>query len=60
MQSYSPNPAADARAAGLIRALLYACLLAPLLSACATTPPSEAHSIAGETAEPTRLTTNRK
>lgn len=35
--AYQPNPAADHRAARLIRWLLAACLLAPLLSSCATT-----------------------
>ena len=36
MQMYSPNPAADALAARLIRFLLIAGLLAPLVSSCAT------------------------
>ena len=57
MQSYSPNPAADARAAGLIRALLYACLLAPLLSACATTAQ---RAVRHEHAHPAYLNTARK
>ena len=51
---YVPNLRADARAARLIRALLCACLLAPLLSACATTAQ---RAVRHETAEPTRLIT---
>ena len=34
---YCPNPAADKRAARLIRWLLCACLVAPLLCSCAST-----------------------
>ena len=53
---YVPNLRADALAARLIRALLCACLLAPLLSACATT----AHrAVRHETATPTRLTATK-
>ena len=57
MQSYRPNPAADALAARFIRALLCACLLAPLLSACATTAQ---RAVRAEHAEPAYLNTARK
>ena len=53
---YSPNPAADALAARIIRALLCACLLAPLLSACATTAQV---AVRHEHATPTRLTATK-
>ena len=53
--AYSPNPAADARAVRLIRALLCACLLAPLLSGCATSL-AASDSSRLETARPTGIT----
>ena len=56
MQMYHPNPAADARAAGFIRALLCACLLAPLLSACATTAQ---RAVRHEHAHPATLTATK-
>ena len=57
MQMYLPNPAADALAARLIRFLLCACLLAPLLSACATTAQ---RAVRHEHAHPACLNTARK
>ena len=51
--AYRPNAAADALAATLIRALLCACLLAPLLSSCATTAQRHARA---EHATPACLT----
>ena len=54
---YVPNLRADARAARIIRALLCACLLAPLLSACATTAQ---RAVRHEHAEPAYLNTARK
>jgi len=53
--AYSPNPAADARAVRIIRALLCACLLAPVLFGCATSL-AASDSARHEHAEPTRLT----
>ena len=52
---YSPNPAADARAARLIRYLLLALLTCPLCCACTTT----AHrAIRHEHAQPSPATIN--
>ena len=53
--AYSPNPAADARAVRLIRALLCACLAAPLLFGCASSL-AATDSARAEHATPTRLT----
>ena len=55
--AYRPNLAADARAARLIRWLLCACLLAPLLSSCATTAQRIARTAH---ATPACLTISRK
>ena len=52
---YSPDLRADARAVRLIRALLCACLLAPLLFGCATSL-AGSDSARAEHATPTRLT----
>ena len=56
---YSPNLRADALAARLIRALLCACLLAPLLSACATTAQMAVRHEHAHPATPTRLTATK-
>ena len=56
---YVPNLRADARAVRLIRCFLCALLAGSVLAACTLTPPSQAHSTAGETATPTRLTARK-
>ena len=54
---YKPNLRADARAARLIRCFLCALMAGSVLAACTLTPPSQAHSTAGETDTPTRQIT---
>ena len=56
---YQIDPAADARAARLIRFLIAALLALPLLCcSCATSAPREQHDVRAEQAHPNLATSN--